>query len=124
MITKFERVESVKNIIKTKVVSFDYVDDEVDEFEREDEQRQRALDDYGVVEEPESDIALETDMRTQEFGTDPDELRPMLNMSVNPDYSDSRVAEVVGKFASEVLCPTWNLRVARNFECLCGDIHR
>jgi hypothetical protein len=124
MITKFERVESVKNIIKTKVVCFDNVDDEVDEFEREDEQRQRALDDYGVVEEPESDIALETDMRTQEFGTDPDELRPMLNMSVNPDYSDSRVAEVVGKFASEVLCPTWNLRVARNFECLCGDIHR
>jgi hypothetical protein len=124
MITKFERVESVKNIIKTKVIGFNNVDDEVDEFEREDEQRQRALDDYGVVEEPESDIALETDMRTQEFGTDPDELRPMLNMSVNPDYSDSRVAEVVGKFASEVLCPTWNLRVARNFECLCGDIHR
>jgi hypothetical protein len=124
MITKFERVESVKNIIKTKIIGFNNVDDEVDEFEREDEQRQRALDDYGVVEEPESDIALETDMRTQEFGTDPDELRPMLNMSVNPDYSDSRVAEVVGKFASEVLCPTWNLRVARNFECLCGDIHR
>ena len=124
MITKFERVESVKNIIKTKIIGFNNVDDEVDEFEREDEQRQRALDDSGVVEEPESDIALETDMRTQEFGTDPDELRPMLNMSVNPDYSDSRVAEVVGKFASEVLCPTWNLRVARNFECLCGDIHR
>ena len=118
-LSKIKRVTPVKNSFKTK----SFVLDEVDEFEREDEQRQRALDAYGVVEEPESNIALETDMRTQEFGTDPDELRPMLNMSVNPDYSDSRVAEVVGRFASEVLCPTWNLRVARNFECLCGDIH-
>ena len=63
-------------------------------------------------------------MRTQEFGTDPDELRPMLNMSVNPDYSDEKIADLVTRSVSEVICPTWNLRVARNFECLCGDIHR
>lgn len=124
MITKFKSVESVKNIMKTKVVVFDDVNDEVDEIEREDEQRRRALDDYGVIEEPESDIALEVDMRTQEFGTDPDELRPMLNMSVNPDYSDEKIADLVTRSVSEVICPTWNLRVARNFECLCGDIHR
>ena len=121
MITKFKRVESVKNIIKTKVGVFDDVDNDI---ESEDEQRQRTLDDSGVVEEPESDIALEVDMRTQEFGTDPDELRPMLNMSVNPDYSDEKIADLVTRSVSEVICPTWNLRVARNFECLCGDIHR
>jgi len=119
-LSKLKRVNLVKNNFKTK----SFVLDEIDEFEREDEQRPRALDDYGVVEEPESDLALETDMRKQEFGTDPDELRPMLNMSVNPDYSDPTVAEVVDRLVSEVLCPATNLRVARNFECLCGDIHR
>jgi len=124
MITKFERIESAKNITKTKILVFDDVDNEVDEFEREDEQRQRALDDYGIVEEPESDVALEVDMRKQEFGTDPDELRPMLNMSVNPDYSDPGIAEVIGRSASEVICPTEHLWVARNYECVCGDIHR
>ena len=84
-LSKIKRVTPVKNNFKTK----SFVLDEVDEFEREDEQRQRALDDSGVVEEPESDIALETDMRKQEFGTDPDELRPMLNMSGDPDYSET-----------------------------------
>ena len=77
-----------------------------------------------MVEEPESDIALETDMRKQEFGTDPDELRPMLNMSGDPDYSDPKVAELSSRSVSEVICPTEFLWVARNFECLCGAIHR
>lgn len=117
-LSKIKRVTPIKNKTKSFVV------DEIDELEREDERRQRALDDYGIVEEPESDIALEIDMRKQELGTDPDELRPMLNMSVDPDYSDAKFADLVPRSASEVLCPTWNLRVARNFECLCGSIHR
>jgi len=118
-LSKLKRVTPIKNNFKTK----SFVLDEVDEFEREDEQHQRALDDSGVVEEPESDIALEIDMRKQEFGTDPDELRPMLNMSGDPDYSDPKFADLVPRSASEVLCPTEYLWVARNFECLCGAIH-
>lgn len=119
-LSKLKRVTPIKNNFKTK----SFVLDEVDEFEREDEQRQRALDDSGVVEEPESNIALEIDMRKQEFGTDPNELPAMLNMSDIPDYSDPQIADLVPRSASEVICPTWNLRVARNFECLCGAIHR
>lgn len=119
-LSKIKRVNPIKNNFKTK----SFVLDDNYELEREDERRQRALDDYGIVQEPEPDIALEIDMRKQEFGTDPDELRPMLNMSVDPDYSDPKFADLVPRSASEVLCPTWNLRVARNFECLCGSIHR
>jgi len=119
-LSKIKRVTPIKNNFKTK----SFVLDDNYELEREDERRQRALDDYGIVEEPESDIALEIDMRKQELGTDPDELRPMLNMSVDPDYSDAKFADLVPRSVSEVLCPTWNLRVARNFECLCGAIHR
>ena len=95
-LSKIKRVTPVKNNFKTK----SFVLDEIDEFEREDEQRK------------------------QEFGTDPDELRPMLNMSGDPDYSDPKVAELRSRSVSEVICPTEFLWVARNFECLCGAIHR
>lgn len=119
-LSKLKRVTPIKNNFKTK----SFVLDDVDEFERDAERRQRALDDYGIVQEPEPDIATEIDMRKQETGTDPNELPAMLNMSVDPDYSDPTIADLVPRSASEVLCPTWNLRVARNFECLCGAIHR
>ena len=115
MITKFERVESVKNIVKTKVVVFDDVDNE---FERENEQRQRNLDDSGVV------IEIDDILINSNPADEPDELRAMLNMSVEPDYSNEKIADLVPRSVSEVICPTWNLRVARNFECMCGDIHR
>jgi hypothetical protein len=113
-LSKLKRVNLVKNNFKTK----SFVLDEVDEFEREDEQRQRALDDSGVVVEVD-DLLINSNPADE-----PDELRAMLNMSVEPDYSDPKVADLVSKSVSEVLCPTESLWVARNFECLCGAIHR
>ena len=89
-----------------------------DQFERDALRRQRALDDSGIVEQVD-------DLRINSNPADePDELRAMLNMSVEPDYSDEKFADLIPRSVSEVLCPTENLWVARNFECLCGEIHR
>ncbi len=101
-------------------------DDEVSEevqVERENERRQRALDDYGIVEEPEPDIALEIDMRGDELGTDPDELRPMLNMSGEPDFQHEREGTIAELSSNEVLCERTQLYVPVNRECLCGETH-
>lgn len=88
-----------------------------DQFERDALRRQRALDDSGIVEQVD-------DLRINSNPADePDELRAMLNMSVEPDYSDEKFADLVPRSVSEVLCPTENLWVARNFECVCGDSH-
>jgi len=88
-----------------------------DQFERDALRRRRALDDSGIVEQVD-------DLRINSNPADePDELRAMLNMSVEPDYSDEKFADLVPMSASEVLCPTENLWVARNFECVCGDSH-
>ena len=88
-----------------------------DQFERDALRRQRALDDYGIVEQVD-------DLRINSNPADePDELRAMLNMSVEPDYSDEKFADLIPRSVSEVLCPTENLWVARNFECVCGDSH-
>lgn len=113
-LSKLKRVTPIKNNFKTK----SFVLDDVDEFERDAERRQRALDDSGVVVEVD-DVLINSNPADE-----PDELRAMLNMSVDPDYSDAKFADLVPRSVSEVLCPTWNLRVARNFECLCGAIHR
>ena len=82
-----------------------------------------SLDDYGIVEEPESDIALAIDMRRQEMGTDPDELRPMLNMSGEPDFQHEREGTIASLSGNEVLCVRTQLYVPVNTECLCGETH-
>ena len=82
----------------------------------------KSLDDYGVVEEPESDIGLEIDMRGQEMGTDPDELRPMLNMSGEPEQHE-REGTIAALSVNEVLCERTQLYVPVNRECLCGETH-
>jgi len=88
-----------------------------DQFERDALRRQRALDDSGIVEQVD-------DLRINSNPADePDELRAMLNMSVEPDYSDEKFADIVPMSVSEVLCPETFLWVARNFECVCGDSH-
>jgi len=88
-----------------------------DQFERDALRRQRALDDSGIVEQVD-------DLRINSNPADePDELRAMLNMSVEPDYSDEKFADIVPMSVSEVLCPETFLWVARNFECVCGTIH-
>ena len=88
-----------------------------DQFERDASRRQRALDDSGVV------IEIDELLVNSNPAQEPDELRAMLNMSVEPDYSDEKFADLVPMSASEVLCPQTNLRVARNFECICGNKH-
>lgn len=110
-LSKLKRVTPIKNNFKTKKIVLD------DEFERDALRRQRALDDSGVVVEVD-DILINSNPADE-----PDELRAMLNMSVDPDYSDPKFADLVPRSASEVLCPTEYLWVARNFECLCGAIH-
>jgi len=82
-----------------------------------------SLDDYGVIEEPESNIALAIDMRKDEMGTDPDELRPMLNMSGEPDFQHEREGTIAQLSSNEVLCERTQLYVPMNKECQCGETH-
>jgi len=88
-----------------------------DQFERDALRRQSALDDSGIVEQVD-DLLINSNPADE-----PDELRAMLNMSVEPDYSDEKFADIVPMSVSEVLCPDTFLWVARNFECVCGDSH-
>jgi hypothetical protein len=88
-----------------------------DQFERDAVRRQRSLDDSGIVEQVD-DLLINSNPADE-----PDELRAMLNMSVEPDYSDAKVGDVFPISPSEVLCPETFLWVARNFECVCGENH-
>jgi hypothetical protein len=88
-----------------------------DQFERDAIRRQRSLDDSGIVEQVD-DLLINSNPADE-----PDELRAMLNMSVEPDYSDAKVGDVYPMAPSEVFCPKTFLWVARNFECMCGSVH-
>jgi hypothetical protein len=88
-----------------------------DQFERDAVRRQRSLDDSGIVEQVD-DLLINSNPADE-----PDELRAMLNMSVEPDYSDAKVGDVFPISPSEVLCDETFLWVARNFECVCGENH-
>jgi len=88
-----------------------------DQFERDAIRRQRALDDSGIVEQVD-DLLINTNPNDE-----PDDKRAMLNMSVEPDHSDEKFADIFPMLPSEVLCHATNLRVARNFECVCGENH-